>query len=64
MSYLCSNGMIEMLEVLEDVSELDYNIPDNEGTTPLHYAAQAGHVEVVSFLLTKAQSTRIENSCL
>ena len=47
--------MIEMLEVLEDVSELDYNIPDNEGTTPLHYAAQAGHVEVVSFLLTKAQ---------
>ena len=36
------------------------NIPDNEGTTPLHYAAQAGHVEVVSFLLTKAQSTRIE----
>ena len=40
------------------------NIPDNEGTTPLHYAAQAGHVEVVSFLLTKAQSTRIENSSL
>ena len=38
------------------------NIPDNEGTTPLHYAAQAGHVEVVSFLLTKAQSTRIEKS--
>jgi len=59
-SYLCSNGMIEMLEVLEDVSELDYNIPDNEGTTPLHYAAQAGHVEVVSFLLTKVRTIQVD----
>jgi len=59
-SYLCSNGMIEMLDVLEDVSELDYNIPDNEGTTPLHYAAQAGHVEVVSFLLTKVRTIQVD----
>jgi len=45
--------MIEMLELLEDIPNVDYNAPDNEGNTPLHFAAQAGHVEVVSFLLNK-----------
>jgi len=45
--------MIEMLELLEDIPHVDYNAPDGEGNTPLHFAAQAGHVEVVSFLLNK-----------
>ena len=49
-----------MLEVLEDVPHLDYNIPDNEGNTPLHYAAQAGHVEVVSFLLNKVRTIQVD----
>ena len=52
--------MIEMLEVLEDIADLDFNLPDNEGTTPLHYAAQAGHVEVVSFLLTKVRTIHVD----
>ena len=60
MSHLCGNGLIEMLEVLEDVPHLDYNIPDNEGNTPLHYAAQAGHVEVVSFLLNKVRTIQVD----
>ena len=45
--------MIEMLELVEDIPGIDYNAPDTEGNTPLHYAAQAGHVEVVTFLLNK-----------
>jgi ankyrin repeat protein len=45
-SHLCGNGMIEMLELLEDLTLIDYNAPDLEGNTPLHFAAQAGHVEV------------------
>ena len=49
-----------MLEVLEDVPHLDYNIPDNEGYAPLHYAAQAGHVEVVSFLLNKVRTIQVD----
>ncbi len=52
--------MIEMLEVLEDVLDIDYNMADNEGNTPLHYAAQAGHVEVVSFLLTKVRTIQVD----
>jgi ankyrin repeat protein len=52
-SHLCGNGMIEMLELLEDIPLIEYNLPDSEGNTPLHLAAQAGHVDVVSFLLNK-----------
>ncbi len=52
-SHLCGNGMIEMLELLEDIPNIDYNAPDAEGNSPLHFAAQAGHVEVVAFLLNK-----------
>ena len=39
-SHLCGNGMIEMLEMLEDVPLINYNLADNEGNTPLHLAAQ------------------------
>ena len=46
MSHLCGNGIIEMLDLLEDIKGIDYNFPDSEGNTPLHFAAQAGHVEV------------------
>ena len=35
---------------------IDFNSCDSEGNTPLHYAAQAGHVEVVSFLLNKVSN--------
>ena len=57
-SYLCGNGMIEMLDLLEDVPGIDWDHADTEGNTPLHFAAQAGHVEVVSFLLNRyAQSS-------
>ena len=52
-SYLCGNGMIEMLDLLEDVPGIDWDHADTEGNTPLHFAAQAGHVEVVSFLLNR-----------
>ena len=52
--------MIEMLDLLEDIPGVDYNIPDNEGNSPLHFAAQAGHVEVVSFLLNKVRTIQVD----
>lgn len=52
--------MIEMLDLLEDIPGIDYNIPDNEGNTPLHFAAQAGHVEIVSFLLNKVRTIQVD----
>ncbi len=60
MSHLCGNGMIEMLELLEDIPQIEYNLPDSEGNTPLHLAAQAGHVDVVSFLLNKIRTIVID----
>ncbi|XP_059088697.1 uncharacterized protein LOC131884830 [Tigriopus californicus] len=59
-SHLCGNGMIEMLELLEDIPNIEYNTPDSEGNTPLHFAAQAGHVEVVSFLLNKVRTIQVD----
>ena len=52
--------MIEMLELLEDIPGIDYNVPDNEENSPLHFAAQAGHVEVVSFLLNKVRTIQVD----
>ena len=49
-----------MLDLLEDIPGIDYNIPDNEGNTPLHFAAQAGHVEIVSFLLNKVRTIQVD----
>ena len=60
MSYLCGNGMIEMLDLVEDIPGIEYNIPDSEGNTPLHFSAQAGHVEVVSFLLNKVRTIQVD----
>ena len=59
-SHLCNNGMIEMLELLEDIQSIEYNIPDSEGNTPLHFAAQAGHVDVVSFLLNRVRTINVD----
>lgn len=49
-----------MLELLEDIQSIEYNIPDSEGNTPLHFAAQAGHVDVVSFLLNRVRTINVD----
>ena len=59
-SHLCGNGQIEMLDLLDDLPGIDYNSPDTEGNVPLHFAAQAGHVEVVSYLLNKVRTIRVD----
>lgn len=59
-SHLCGNGMIEMLDLLDDMPGIEYNLPDNEGNTPLHFAAQAGHVEVISFLLSRVKNIQVD----
>lgn len=42
LSYIASNGPLELLELILQLPGLDPNKPDNEGNTPLHFAAQAG----------------------
>lgn len=47
---MASNGTIDLLELMLQVPGLDPNKPDNEGNTPLHFAAQAGKQNRVFFL--------------
>lgn len=42
MSYIVSSGLLAMLEAITQLPGVDINKPDNEGNTPLHFAAQAG----------------------
>ena len=49
-----------MLELLGDIPGIDFDLADTEGNAPLHFAAQAGHVEVVSFLLNKAHAIQVD----
>lgn len=41
-SYMAGNGAASMLELALSFEGVDPNLPDNEGNTPLHFAAQAG----------------------
>lgn len=43
LSYLASHGPVSLLEAFLSLEGVDVNKPDNEGNTPLHFAAQAGN---------------------
>jgi len=42
LSHACANGFIPILELLAGVEDVDPNLADNDGNTPLIFAAQAG----------------------
>ncbi|RWS30114.1 uncharacterized protein B4U80_01610 [Leptotrombidium deliense] len=50
-SYLCHIGDLTLLRIASNLKEIDVNIEDNEGNTPLILASQAGHSSVVAFLI-------------
>lgn len=52
LSYVASNGSIDLLEFILQLPGLDPNKADNEGNTPLHFAAQAG--EFIDFFIRGA----------
>ncbi|XP_066138248.1 ankyrin repeat family A protein 2-like isoform X1 [Euwallacea fornicatus] len=60
LSHVASNGTIDVLELLLQVPGLDPNKPDNEGNTPLHFAAQAGQVECLNFLASRCRGVEID----
>jgi ankyrin repeat protein len=42
LSYICSTNLTNFLELFLHLPGIDVNKADNEGNTPLHFAAQAG----------------------
>uniref|UniRef100_T1JN03 Uncharacterized protein n=1 Tax=Strigamia maritima TaxID=126957 RepID=T1JN03_STRMM len=42
LSHVCASGSIAVLELLLLVPNLNVNLTDREGNSPLHFAAQAG----------------------
>jgi len=42
LSHATASGFMPILELLADVDDVDPNLADNDGNTPLIFAAQAG----------------------
>ncbi|KAJ9599920.1 hypothetical protein L9F63_009748 [Diploptera punctata] len=59
-SYITSSGSLSMLEAITRLPGLNINKPDNEGNTPLHFAAQAGHVEIINYLLSQCTGVEVD----
>ncbi|XP_058838565.1 uncharacterized protein LOC131694135 isoform X2 [Topomyia yanbarensis] len=59
-SYICSTNLTNFLELFLQIPGIDVNKPDNEGNTPLHFAAQAGLSDIVNMLITKCRSLVID----
>ncbi|CAO1402334.1 unnamed protein product [Diamesa serratosioi] len=60
LSYVCSTNLSNFLEMFLHLPGVDVNKPDNEGNTPLHFAAQAGQNEIINILLTKSCAMTID----
>lgn len=48
---MCSTNTTHFLEALLQIPGIDINKPDNELNTPLHYAAECGHLGAIRLLL-------------
>ncbi|XP_055708315.1 uncharacterized protein LOC129804753 isoform X2 [Phlebotomus papatasi] len=59
-SYICSTNLTHFLDIFLQLPGIDVNKPDNEGNTPLHFAAQAGQVDVVNMLLSRSRSIVVD----
>lgn len=51
---------MDLLDQILQLTNLDPNKCDNEGNTPLHFAAQAGQVECLNVLLSRCKTIEID----
>ncbi|KMQ89382.1 ankyrin repeat domain-containing protein 33b [Lasius niger] len=57
---MAGNGASAMLELTLSFEGVDPNLPDNEGNTPLHFAAQAGQTECLNILLQRCPDIEVD----
>ncbi|OHS95321.1 hypothetical protein TRFO_38572 [Tritrichomonas foetus] len=55
------NGNLIFLKYLVTINEINLNVCDSNGMTPLHYACEKGFEEIVSFLIEKCDDTIINS---
>lgn len=57
--HICLNGSLGLLRLVAQLPGIDINLADNEGSTPLMIAAQAGHADVLEFLIDSFRDSLI-----
>ncbi|KAJ6640541.1 Ankyrin repeat domain-containing protein 33B [Pseudolycoriella hygida] len=60
LSYICITSYTKVLDFLLQLRGIDVNKADNEGNTPLHFAAEAGQAEIITMLITRSRSLIID----
>lgn len=60
LAHACANGFMNIIKQLKPQFGLDVNLSDNEGNSPLIFAAQAGHHEIVRYLLNNFSTLKID----
>ncbi|XP_062612068.1 ankyrin repeat domain-containing protein 33B-like [Saccostrea cucullata] len=59
--HACASGMLPIVQLLSEVPEVDVNLSDKEGNSPLIFAAQAGYREIVRVLLHEFRKIRVDH---
>ncbi|XP_031575419.1 2-5A-dependent ribonuclease-like [Actinia tenebrosa] len=59
LSYACMNGKEKIVEMLLEDIEYDINEQDEEGNTPLMYAAMSGNAKALCYMLKKIMKYRL-----
>ena len=62
MHYTCQSGHLELLKYIASISdfEVDFNVVDSIGWTPLHLASYYGQYEAVKFLFQNYEDKGID----
>ena len=59
--HAAANNDLKKLKIILSLSNPCFDMPDEKGDTPLFYAAKAGHVDTISFLLNQQVSINHSN---